>query len=905
MIRTLVWKEYREHRRVWLVTATVSWIALLVLAPVLDPSGLPTQTGKAELLFAVAACLTWAYGMVCGAMLLSGEVEGGTMFWLDLLPCARRRLWQTKAAAGTGLVAANAFVVGAAVLFQQVIFTVGQACGVVAALFAAGMIGMAWAILFSVRGTTVLQVISQALGVQLLVLLGLFLIVMVLEFVVSPVGSITAEDAAVPGLLALLALAMLALLRSAWSFAELDRLRSPATQRANWSAGWLPSWCVLLWLTWRQSWVFCLVLSIAAFAAGWGLLFTGSWGWPVASLMVGIICSVTTFLEEHRGTAAFVGEQRLPPGRTWFVKLLVRFGIGALALVLLLCPLMIVAMLLLGGDREHFHRNNNLIALLFDDNLLGALATPLPFFCGWYVTGFGVGQVCGIVCRPVAKAAAIALVIAAAAVVFWVPSLLAGGLSFWPVLGAPLAALVAGRLIFPALAAGRLRTRRTSSVLAGAVAVGMLCSVAGLAYRAIEVPEPPHPMDVPRFFASLPSHQQNQARAHILHAIQLFSKHRRAVPSQPPKPRNLPIGERLTDEDYDFFTQVHLGIQEGWPHKRPGLDRWMEKMLSSPWFKELREAAQLPLGVLDDPRLYSDGGRFFPISEAGTVAGLVAAHGLWRQSHRDPAAFLQDLRTGLALSRHLRHHANQFSSLEGRIVERTFLRALDGWMKELHGRPELLRQALDELLRHEARNGGDTNDTLVADYLIAQRALEHPRAVVWQLSRLPPQTTQLRAQALTAIWELPWERERNRRLVQWLHNDREHAPAIVQQSHWRDIVHTWGPQYEMSRCQCAADWHIHLAATALCCYQAVNGELPRSLEALVPAYLPNVPTDPYDGHPVRYRVSQGEALEAAHGQRRDVAPGQGILWCVGGSCHDTGDSEIAQGIYLVPLQSRR
>ena len=36
-------------------------------------------------------------------------------------------------------------------------------------------------------------------------------------------------------------------------------------------------------------------------------------------------------------------------------------------------------------------------------------------------------------------------------------------------------------------------------------------------------------------------------------------------------------------------------------------------------------------------------------------------------------------------------------------------------------------------------------------------------------------------------------------------------------------------------------------------YRLANGGWPRDLAALVPAYLKKVPTDPYDGKPVRYR----------------------------------------------------
>jgi hypothetical protein len=49
--------------------------------------------------------------------------------------------------------------------------------------------------------------------------------------------------------------------------------------------------------------------------------------------------------------------------------------------------------------------------------------------------------------------------------------------------------------------------------------------------------------------------------------------------------------------------------------------------------------------------------------------------------------------------------------------------------------------------------------------------------------------------------------------------------------------------------------HMDLARTALAIerYRLANGNLPDDLDLLVPKYLPQVPLDPFDGHPIRYR----------------------------------------------------
>ncbi len=46
------------------------------------------------------------------------------------------------------------------------------------------------------------------------------------------------------------------------------------------------------------------------------------------------------------------------------------------------------------------------------------------------------------------------------------------------------------------------------------------------------------------------------------------------------------------------------------------------------------------------------------------------------------------------------------------------------------------------------------------------------------------------------------------------------------------------------------------AATAIAieCFRRNNGELPEKLEQLVPEFLDELPTDPFDGRPLRYTI---------------------------------------------------
>jgi hypothetical protein len=79
--------------------------------------------------------------------------------------------------------------------------------------------------------------------------------------------------------------------------------------------------------------------------------------------------------------------------------------------------------------------------------------------------------------------------------------------------------------------------------------------------------------------------------------------------------------------------------------------------------------------------------------------------------------------------------------------------------------------------------------------------------------------------------------------------------------------------------QLDAEHSMTCATLAVRCYELERGDLPDTLEQLVPAYLPQVPRDPYDGNPLRYskrakRIwSVGEDLVDDGGADRGIDDG--------------------------------
>src|SRR5438270_10772327 len=112
MTGAIWWKEYREHRTVWATMAVVGAAGMYGLAA-LFAQDVSTRRDLREMLCGVAVLMSWAYGMVAGAMLLAGEREAGTLTYLDSLPAYRLQVWVWKFLFGLALMVAQALVLSA------------------------------------------------------------------------------------------------------------------------------------------------------------------------------------------------------------------------------------------------------------------------------------------------------------------------------------------------------------------------------------------------------------------------------------------------------------------------------------------------------------------------------------------------------------------------------------------------------------------------------------------------------------------------------------------------------------------------------------------------------------------------------------------------------------------------
>ncbi len=433
MIRAVVWKELREQGLIGATLVVLGSGVLVLAASLAEPPtpGAPAADVIHSLGLGLLATLMLAVtaGMVCGGAVFAAEREAGTIFFLDALPVSRWRLWWAKLLAGVGLAAVQiALLVG-----------VGAVLGIVPstswarAVSVFALLSFVWGMFGSTLSRTTLGSIGIAIPAS--VVAAIVVLLPIMFFSRYPgAQSIRSSEA----ILFLVCMFIIPLALSAWAFTSPDRLRSAEDRSAVESEGgrkasrpWLGG-RALLWLALRQVRLPALVLAGFALLFGLMLIAPGSTPvvtWPALALAAGVLTGVTAFSDEQiRGVSRFWGEQRLPLGRAWFVKIGIHFLLCLGLLMLLMSPLIVHAMI---TDRSAF-RGNSALAVVFRSNLFSQLS-----YNGWKyllvpaVYGFAAGHLCGLVFRKLVVACGMAGLVGGMGAAMWGPSLLSGGVKQW------------------------------------------------------------------------------------------------------------------------------------------------------------------------------------------------------------------------------------------------------------------------------------------------------------------------------------------------------------------------------------------------------------------------------------------------------------------------------------------
>jgi hypothetical protein len=865
--------------------AFVAAASLLFLPFVMAPGGLESHPEVPSILRTMIIVLSWTYGLICGAMLLAGEREVGTLSFLDALPGLRWRLWSAKCLAGLLLVFAQIALVIVVAAAAHLFANGFEAAWTLNGMIWSGLYGFAWGMLFSSFGRSVMNMILLALAAQFAAVFVTSLLAGFLAALATIASGKPAGDDAirfwgpVGAGVALLTIAP-ALAGSAFLFTRVDRgrlqpLRTTAVRARKPRS---PGWLVLFWLTWRQARGFALGMMIFGLVVGFLIPTLGPLAWPAATLLVGILCGATAFDDEQQGPFRYLGDQRLPLIHLWIVKVSVRLAVALAATALMTMPSMILVLF-----------NSQALSRTFAGLVI--TSGPVLFLTMGLVYGFCVGVLCGLLFRSILASALFALILSLLLALIWLPSLLASGLHTWQALGPPILLLASTPLLLRPWAAGRIASWTTAARFTPFLALIGLWIAGGLWYRVLEIPNVPEQVDLEAIRATLPTEKDNKAGELVRSACAGFY-------GLSEKPLVTPEGIR---------EQAKNVLDHGWSGADAQLAAWLDKASAEAWVGMLKEASDLPPGMVEDMRNLAYVGYRPVVENSKEITVVLAAHGLQRQAAGDDEAFVENLRLGLSLSLAMRHRAPILDVVRGRENEVLLLKGLDRWLERLHGRPDLLHQALDVLSKYaDATANSDEDQDLMNNLLILNCIkdplpwLQYALSVVNKGALKPDSDVQAEARWASAALLAPWEHERQQRILRVIFwGDEAQRRGAAWSNNGGPLMWFFYIRGEPNKLANVALERAGLLKLALRWHLADNGKPAETLDALVPKYLASIPLDPYGGAPFRYRLSRGEeialpsdssdALPAAPSTRM-IPPGQGVLGRAG--------QEV---VFLVPL----
>lgn len=799
MLRAVIWKEIREQGLIGLSLVVLGSGVIAAAATLADPPGNPASSADvvrslgAGLLSTLMLSVT--AGMVCGGAVFAAEREAGTMAFLDSLPGTRAQVWRSKLAAGVLLAASQIAVLLGVAAALGLLPGFGWARAI--AVFA--LLAFVWGVFGSTLSRTTLGSVGVAIPSA-----ALASVVVLVPILLLSRGTGAQAFRGPEAALFLVGMFALPLALSAWLFTQPDRARAsdddagdPTTHAERDRRSRLGG-RALVWLTLRQLRApgavlaaFALVFGLSLLPAEVQLMLT----WPGLALAAGVLTGVTAFADEQtRGSARFWGEQRLPVGRVWLVKV----GLHALACVGLLLLLAAPTAIRSQFQERASLREHTLLGVVFRTTMLDELS-----YQGWkYLLvpaayGFAAGHLCGLTFRKLVVACGVAGIVGGVGAVGWGPSLLAGGLAHWQVWLPPAVLLVTARLMIPAWASDRVLSTATLARLAGGCAAAALLYAAGIGWRVLGVPDNPDGEADLAYVAGLPPFDTNRGGASFRTSAERFARVAASLPPElelPPQPgqpaRRVRVEDRLGDVLVRGWAAAGDDELAGW------LDRAFVANFepgSDPWHAAAAEAATHPVGIYEYPQLIGSGGvRDVAMVNAHRMASALLVRGLQRQAAGDPEPFVTAFRTAVVLARTVRNGSVLASFQLGRGIEENALYALDRWLEAqppqaahlwaalapfpalaagpaaAFERPDLMRQLVAALEPGDPDGPFDPTPYFLAERYVIREMMKAPAQWLPQVLRMPvtnQEVTSPEIDLVATAWAVPWERERTRRLL--------------------------------------------------------------------------------------------------------------------------------------------
>jgi hypothetical protein len=902
--------------------------------------------------------MTMATGLVVGATLFAGERESGTFTFLDMLPGSRWSRWWRKTVIGTVLMLIPVVAFAMTGFALGILGGGVTAFGWLLFVLVLAMIAFGWGSFGSVFGKTSMAACGIGLagaGVAVVVaFIASSIVVALNREVFHAVEYERGTEIGISLLVSLFTVFFLPLGLSAFCFTAPDRgrhLRSmdihvPKVGEVQRRAvrkvgGFSPFRFVsgirrLVWLSRRQFWLQMIVTCLLALITGCVLLIpelSAAMVYPIPCLIVGVVAGVALWNDEQTGQSLrFWSERRLPTGRLWRMKTVSGFALLFPSLIVLLFPIVI---------RASFSETSRtpFTGRMFQSAVVVDSSFPiLQYLVVWGMYGLAFGSLFGMLFRKGIVAGAVALMVSAAMAGVWFPSFLMGGVESWQWFVPLLFTFLLGRTLVWAAATDRLSASGPIwRMVFGFVAI-LLSTSGGLAYRAFSVESVKERDDDLKFAASIPSfdlEQPGRDLRRVYPAIEDIANNAqtRPIPVLFPEeyreqfgaagggatfPRipilpGMPGGEAGFAQNPDAIegespmTQLLAVLRRGMPKNRKDFEQWLESVCTkkddafaevepAEWERLLAVAATKAVGVFDDPTEVLITTLFRYVGKLEPVFRLYFVRGLQLQQKGQPEEFVKRFEVTFKLTQTIRNKTFLQTARSATTIEAEAMLALDRWLENLNGRPDLLARVLEILKARDELSDAVGLDDHLAWQTVTRNCFKAPNQWLpgyWGnfLQREVPNSSALEmdSNAYSFAVLVPWEAERLARII-----GQGNSPTALKGSKYDGSLPAGALFFDRSMPflgrgfpQDILTKTIRTAAilkVAIRMHEARTTKMPTKLSELVDAkILTAIPKDPYDpSNDFRYRLSAGEKIENFDESLRGSFPARAGVAGMGG-----------------------
>ncbi|HEY2910806.1 MAG TPA: hypothetical protein VGI99_11195, partial [Gemmataceae bacterium] len=406
--------------------------------------------------------------------------------------------------------------------------------------------------------------------------------------------------------------------------------------------------------------------------------------------------------------------------------------------------------------------------MLFDGSQLGSKAwsfAALPL-----VYGFVSGCACSLLFRKAVVAAGVAGLVGVMVGALWLPSLLAGGVHHWQLWLPPALALAMAFRLTRNWAADRLTPRPLLGIVGTGIAAVLLASAAGLAYRVLEIHDDPNSEDDIQYVNGLAPLETMDSGRSFRTAAERYARVVQDIHTTSRTP-GITTGRHSLN---DRFPRIPF---EGWDPKYEELADWMTQLYKveptdgpgeDSWDIVAEKASREPLGLFEHPVRSGTKSSMATQLNGRNMGTALVIRGLQKQWEGDPAVFPANLRTVLALSRTYRLGSVVSALTFGNEIDRVAFAGTERWLQSLHGRPDLLRQALTAVQEDDPTEPFDPQPHLLAERFVLREFAKAPGqwlpALITPANRNTEKATPI-VDLIGTAWSVPWESERTRRLM--------------------------------------------------------------------------------------------------------------------------------------------